>query len=149
MKNKSITAIKGLLVITFLLHLGSCKKEAGEGGTSTISGKVTVFNYDNNAFQCCPDTFAARDQDVFIIYGGEGAAYDDDVKTTFDGTYEFKYLQKGKYRIFAYTEDSTGAYNGTAGTQYRPDLPVFVEVEITGKNQTIVGPEIFILQTEN
>ncbi len=138
--------ITGILLFSSLI---SCEKEAGEGGTSTISGKVTVYNYDNNGFQCCPDTFPARDQDVFIIYGGEGAVFDDDVKTTFDGTYEFKYLQKGKYRIFVYTEDSTGAYNGTAGTQYRPELPVFADVEITDKNQSVVVPEIFILQTKN
>lgn len=126
----------------------SCKKEAGEGGTSTITGKVTVYNYDNNNFNCCPDTIQAVDHDVFIIYGSDGSSYDNDVKTTYDGTYEFKYLQKGKYRIFAYSEDSTGAANGTAGTTYRPDVPVFVDVEITGKNQTIVAPEIFILTTK-
>ncbi len=138
------------LIFTLIVIAGvsSCKKEAGEGGTSTITGKVTVFNYDNNNFNCCPEKFPAVDQDVFIIYGSDGGYYDNDVKTSFDGSYEFKNLQKGKYRIFAYSEDSTGAYNGTAGTIFRPDVPVFVDVEITGKNQTKVGPEIFILTTK-
>lgn len=138
------------LVLTVLMVAGitSCKKDAGEGGTSTITGKVTVYNYNDNAFTYLEDTFPARDQDVFIIYGAESTTFDNDVKTSYDGTYEFKYLQKGKYRIFAYSEDSTGRANGTAGSIFRPDVPVFIDVEITSKNQTVVGPEIFILTTK-
>lgn len=145
-KFKSLIHI--IVVLLLISGFSACKKEAGEGGTSTITGKITVHNYDNNNFNCCPDTFAAVDRDVYIVYGGEGSVYDNDFKTTYDGTYEFKYLQKGKYRIFAYSEDSTGAYNGTAGTMFRPDVPVFIDVEITDKNQTIVGPEIIILTTK-
>jgi len=145
---KSSSLLSFTLIFSLLLAAYSCKKEAGEGGTSTITGKVTVYNYDNNNFNCCPDTFPAVDHDVFVIYGSDGNIYDDDVKTSFDGTFEFKYLQKGKYKIFAYSEDSTGASNGTAGTTYRPDVPLFVEVEVTAKNQTIVAEEIIILTTK-
>jgi len=126
----------------------ACTKDAGEGGTSTITGKVTVYNYNDNAFTYLEDTFPSVDEDVFIIYGDESTTFDDDVKTSYDGTYEFKYLQKGKYRIFAYSEDSTGRASGTAGSFFRPDVPIFIDVEITSKNQTVVGPDIFILTTQ-
>ena len=45
MKFKRI--IPGLIVCTsMLIALGSCKKDAGEGGTSTITGKVIVYDFD-------------------------------------------------------------------------------------------------------
>ncbi|HNQ61323.1 MAG TPA: hypothetical protein PKJ62_02945 [Bacteroidia bacterium] len=146
---KSSGLLSLTLIFSFILAFYSCKKEAGEGGTSTITGKITVYNFDNNNFNCCPDTFPAVDHDVFVIYGADGNIYDNDVKTSFDGTYEFKYLQKGKYKIFAYSEDSTGSANGTAGSTFRPDVPIFVEVEVTGKNQTVVANEIIVLTTKN
>ena len=147
MKNYKIILNLGLILFIFI-SITACKKEAGEGGTSTITGKITAYNFDNNNFNCCPDTFPAVDWDVFVIYGADGSSYDNDVKTTFDGAYEFKYLQKGKYRIFAYSEDSTGASNGTAGSSWRPNIPISFDVEITSKNQTIVVPEIIILTTK-
>ena len=30
--------------------------------------------------------------------------YDDDVKTSYDGSFEFRYLQKGDYQVFAYSD---------------------------------------------
>ncbi|MBP9198012.1 MAG: hypothetical protein KBF35_10115 [Saprospiraceae bacterium] len=146
---KNFKNIIPLVVISFLMAaITACTKDAGEGGTSTITGKVTVYNYNDNAFTYLEDTFPSVDEDVFIIYGDESTTFDDDVKTSYDGTYEFKYLQKGKYRIFAYSEDSTGRASGTAGSFFRPDVPIFIDVEITSKNQTVVGPDIFILTTQ-
>ena len=146
---KKFKSILPLILVSFLMTgITACKKDAGEGGTSTITGKITTYNFNNLQFICCPDTFPAVDQDVFIIYGADKNTYDNDMKTTFDGTYEFKYLQKGKYRIFAYSKDSSGASTFTADPKNRPDVPLFVDVEITGKNQTVVGPEIIILTTK-
>ena len=132
-----------LLVFTVLV-LGSCKKDAGEGGTSTITGKVIVYDF-HPGFNSAQDTFPARDEDVYIIYGADHATYDNDYKTSHDGSYEFKYLQKGQYKLFAYSKDSTGAYNGTVNGA-SPKVPVFVNVEITDKNQTVVAPDIIILK---
>lgn len=136
--------IKSSLLAFSLIALASCKKEAGEGGTSTITGKVIVYDFDPG-FVSIPDTFPAKDEDVYIIYGADHATYDDDYKTSYDGTYEFKYLQKGSYKLFAYSKDSTGAYNGTVNGSL-PKVPAFVTVEITDKNQTIVAPDIIILK---
>ncbi len=143
----SIKTASSFLILISLLFLASCKKEAGEGGTSTIKGKVVIYNFDN-IFQEVLDTFPGADEDVFIIYGEDNATYNDDFKTSYDGTFEFKYLQKGKYTLFAYTKDTTGAWNGTINSQYRPKIPVFREVEITAKNQTVIVPDIIILASK-
>lgn len=133
--------IHSLITLVLFAMISSCKKDAGEGGTSTITGKITNYNYSDRTFLIPDDTFPAVDRDVFIIYGSDGSIAGNDVKTSFDGSYEFKYLQKGKYRIYAYSEDSTENISGG----WRPNVPVFQEVEITSKNQTVVVPEIIIL----
>src|SRR5258705_10122537 len=98
------------LIIVLLATIGySCKKEPGQGGTSTIKGKVYVKDYDAN-FQTVHDQYYGPDVDVYIIYG-DGTTYDDDYKTSYDGSYEFDFLQEGTYKVFAYSKDSSGAPN--------------------------------------
>lgn len=127
-----------------LCALFSCKKEAGEGGTSTITGKVIVHTFDGGT-GLIQDTLPGSTEDVYIIYGADHAAYDNDYKTSYDGTFEFKYLQKGKYRLFVYSRDSTGASNGTFNA-LKPKQPVFVDVEITDNRSTVTTPDIVILK---
>ena len=50
------------------------------------------------------DSYYAQDQEVFIIYGQQNNTHDDDVNTSYDGTFEFKYLNKGNYEIFVYSD---------------------------------------------
>lgn len=126
----------------FLL-INSCKKEAGVGGTSSIKGKVFAKYYNKN-FTLLADSAYAPDIDVYIIYGND-YTYGERQRTSYDGSYEFKYLEKGTYKVFAYTRDSTGTYNNHIN-QYANDLAVIKEVEITKKKQTIEVPEIRILQ---
>ena len=90
------------LFIFPILGFLSCNKEPGPGGTSSISGKVYV--YDLNAIGL--DTLSeyyAMDEDVYIIYGDETETYSDKFSTSFDGSYRFDYLTPGTYTIFAYT----------------------------------------------
>lgn len=123
-----------------------CKKEEGPGGTSTIKGRIIVHDFDGGFQNPTPvEIYPAIDQDIFLIYGADHSTYDDDYKTTYDGTYEFKYLQKGKYRLFAYSKDSTGA------SVFLPsfkDIPVFVDVEITSNGSTVTAPDIIILDNK-
>ena len=75
------------LVLTGLVLTGfsSCKKVEGPGGAATIKGKLLkektiagqTYYYD------------AADEDVYLIYGNEDSFYDDDIKTSYDGTFEF------------------------------------------------------------
>ncbi|MDG1333969.1 MAG: hypothetical protein P8P74_16650 [Crocinitomicaceae bacterium] len=113
--------------VLFLLQ--SCSKVEGPGGSSTISGKIHVEVYDvaGNLI----NEYDAQDEDVYLIYGNEGTFYDDDVKTSFDGTFEFRYLQKGNYQLFVYQDCNSCASGKEA---------VIVNVEITdNKTTTDIG----------
>jgi len=93
------------LVILFSAVTFSCSKEAGEGGNSTIYGKIIAHNY-NAEFTNLKGIYPAADEDVFIIFGDD-RSYSERVRTSYDGIYEFKYLRPGDYTIYAYSKDST------------------------------------------
>jgi hypothetical protein len=105
----------------------------------TITNKFTgdVSDSDNGTSKMIVDVITqGRDQiilqsgvianeDVFIIYGDDDDIQDDDVKSNFDGTFKFKNLRKGSYRIFAYSEDPSLP---------NPLVPVTKSIDI-GKNE--------------
>jgi hypothetical protein len=110
-----------LLSTIVVLTLFSCSKEEGEGGRSSISGKIHMTDITGGN----QGEYDAPDYDVYIIYGEKDDIYDDDMKTNYDGTFKFSNLRSGSYRIYAYTRDVTE----TSGVK-----PVFTSVEI-GKNE--------------
>ena len=81
----------------------SCKKVEGEGGSSKIVGKVTVNNY-NVGGSILEGTYPGADEDVYIIYGEGNTYYNDRIKTSYDGTFEFPYLQPGTYTVYVYED---------------------------------------------
>jgi hypothetical protein len=115
----------------------SCEKDPGEGGNSAISGKVYIREY-NKSFTTLIAEYYAPDEDIYIIYG-DGTASDDDLKTGPNGDFIFRYLRPGKYTLYAYSADS-------AGTSASGTIPVYVQVEITEKKQTIDAGTIIILK---
>ena len=119
------------------LSMISCKKVEGPGGTSTITGKVFIRQYNAN-FTVLTDQYYAADEDVFIIYGDD-PAYGDKTTTNFDGTYQFEYLREGKYTVFAYSEDSINY-----PTKHK--IPVLKTVEITKRNQEVSVGTLVILK---
>lgn len=94
-----------LIMLIFSVLVSSCSKEAGEGGNSSIYGKVIAHNY-NAEFTNLKGIYPAADEDVYIIYGDD-RSYSDRVSTSHDGVYEFKYLRPGDYTVFVYSKDST------------------------------------------
>jgi hypothetical protein len=124
-----------LLALASIFIFASCEKEAGEGGNSSIFGKVYVKDY-NGTFTVLNGEYYAPDEDVYIIYG-EDKGYSDHVATSYDGTYEFKYLRPGKYTIYVYSKDST--LQSASGI-----IPKIQEVEITEKNEETEVPDIII-----
>lgn len=141
---KSINVFSVLIITSLSVFLMTgCTKDAGEGGTSTITGKVIVHDFDAS-FQAAVDTYPAVDEDVYIIYGDDHSTYNDHYKTSYDGTFEFKYLQKGKYKLFAYSKDSTGAASGNLNSN-SPKIAKFAEVEITSNGSVVTTPDIIIL----
>jgi hypothetical protein len=126
-----------VILLTLALIFPSCKKEPGEGGNSSISGKIYVREY-NKTFTELQAEYYAPDERIYIIYG-EGDVPDNDMKTGPDGEFTFKYLRPGKYRLYAYSADSAGV--SPSGT-----LPVYVDVEITKKQQSVDAGTILILK---
>lgn len=98
---------KYFIIITFVLSLIiiSCEKIEGEGGTSSITGKVYVYEYNKDGELI--DEYYAPDKDVYIIYGDSSDTYDDKFATSYDGSYKFEYLQLGFYKIFVYSQCDT------------------------------------------
>jgi hypothetical protein len=93
--------IKLFLILSLVIFSFSfCSKVEGPGGGATIRGLVIERDHVGvNVFE-----YPAVDQDLYIIYGNENSFYDDDVKTSYDGSFEFRYLQKGDYQVFVYSD---------------------------------------------
>jgi hypothetical protein len=127
---KKLTAY-GLL-LTAYCFLSSCTKEEGVGGTSTITGKVYVKEY-SQAGNLLAEYYGEEER-VYIIYG-DGTTYDDDFRTSYDGSFKFQYLNKGTYQVFCYSRCDTCASGNEA---------VIKEVEITDNNSTIELEDIVI-----
>ncbi len=109
-----------------------CEQVPGEGGTSTLTGKVWARDL-NNSGQLIAEYYAPEER-VYIIYG-EDSFYHDDVRTDYQGRYAFRYLKKGRYTVFAYSRCDTCA----AGTQ-----AVFLHADITRNGSVVELPDLII-----
>jgi hypothetical protein len=115
------------LVIASAL-LFSCSKVEGEGGSAMVKGVVMEQLYNSIGNPISGGKYEAADQDVYLIYGNEDTFYDDDIKTSYDGSFVFNYLQKGKYTLFVY-EDCSSCPSGRK--------EILVPFEITERNQVV------------
>ncbi len=122
--------------MVLIAFFSSCKKEPGEGGTSTITGKVFCKNY-NSTFTVLKEEYYIADEWVYIIYGDD-KDYSDRVLTCYDGTYEFKNLRPGKYHIYSYSKDST--------LQTQNAIGIVKDVEIKKNRQKVQVPDIEIFK---
>ena len=121
-------------VISVLL---SCTKEAGDGGNSTIYGKIIAHNY-NAEFTELRGIYPAADEDVYLIYGDD-RSYSQRVRSNYEGVYEFKYLRKGDYTIYAYSKDSTL-------TMAAENYAVIRNVTITNNRETVQAEDMKIFR---
>ena len=100
-------------LIVMMLLLASCTKEPGVGGSATVTGKIYAEDY--NTLGTPTGEYYAQNYKVYLIYGNDGGAFDDDVNTSHDGSFEFKYLQKrhwvlaSGYRRFTLLGQSLGS----------------------------------------
>jgi hypothetical protein len=125
--------MKLIVLSAGLLLLSACKKVEGEGGSSTIKGKIHIENY--NGAGVLISEYDGAQEDVYIIYGDGDNTYDDKMEASYDGTFEFKYLEEGTYKIFAYQDCAT------CGTG---EEPVIQTVTIDKKKSTIDLGEIIL-----
>jgi hypothetical protein len=131
--NKFFFLIAALIVGT---GITSCKKPAGEGGNSSIKGSVWVEDWDKN-FVGINYQYAGADEDVYIVYGSD-ASYGDRIRSGSDGVFEFKYLRPGKYKVYVYSQEKQPTSSSP------PQVAKVVELEITGKKQTIDAGKITV-----
>jgi len=97
-----------LTAFFFILSFISCQKEAGEGGSGKITGKLYGYDINNNGV--VTDSGYAGGLRVYISFGEEGNA-NNDVRTSFNGQYEFTGLRKGNYTVFAYSQCDSCIFN--------------------------------------
>lgn len=98
----------------------------GPGGSSSIIGKVYAKKYDGAGNLLTE--YDAPKEDVYLIYGGENSMYDDDVETSYDGSFRFDYLELGTYQVFVYEKCNTCPSGKSI---------VIQDVEITEKKSTV------------
>lgn len=120
--------VVSILVIALTISITSCKKPAGQGGNSTIKGNVWAQKW-NGSFTILTSEGPGVNIDVFIIYGNE-TSYGDKISSSPDGTFEFKYLRPGSYKIYVYSKTSTT-------TNPNGKVAVTVDAEITKKKQVV------------
>jgi hypothetical protein len=135
MKNGRIIALA-----MCVMSMVACKKEPGDGGNSSISGKVykelrVVLNNPSTVV----GTYPAADEDVYIVYGNH-VSPDDKVQTNYDGEFEFLYLRPGKYTVYGYSMDT----NAVAVPWDESHMTVLQELEITEGNQSVVASDMTI-----
>lgn len=127
-------------IIAFILVSAcflSCKKQPGEGGFASIEEKVYVKNYDTY-FSILTSEYYLPGETVYIIYGDK-TEVGNTVKTSYDGSFKFNYLRKGKYKVYVIGEDST------ITNRSNPKIEM-VEVTITDKKQTKSVGDLVILK---
>jgi hypothetical protein len=117
----------------------ACSKEEGEGGTSTITGKVKIREY-NYFGDPTGKEYYAPEEDVYIIYGDDDI-YSDRFRTNYDGSYRFQYLRQGKYTVFAYADD-------LSGESQSGKIPVMKIVKITENDQNKTVEDIVLNKFE-
>lgn len=131
---KNFDLLKIIIVLFIVFSFSSCEKDAGEGGTSSIYGKVWVRDFNAN-FTILQYQYSGTDEDIYIIYG-DNKSYGDRIKCGPEGVFEFKYLRPGKYKVYALAKDSIAFSNQL--------FPIIKEVEITENNQEVDAGTIVI-----
>jgi hypothetical protein len=119
-----------VLAVAGSMAFSSCKKGEGEGGNSSITGKVWVKKY-NPYTSSWTGEYAGAYQDVYIIYGDK-ESYGDRTETNPEGVFEFKWLRPGNYKVYTYSKTVDVPFNPSS-----PDKIIIKEVEITDKKQEV------------
>tara|TARA_B100000795_G_scaffold57975_1_gene38483 strand:+ start:9161 stop:9934 length:774 start_codon:yes stop_codon:yes gene_type:complete len=79
---------------------------AGKGGVAILKGKLIAIYIDDNEIRDTLGIVGQPDTRVYIIYG-DGTTQSDDVRSSADGSFEFKELKAGNYTLYAMSECKT------------------------------------------
>ena len=128
-----------LYMFSSLLLFPSCNKEPGVGGRATIKGNLFADNfYSRSNWTRSP----MADERVYLVYGDAKKCADNDIRTGYDGSFEFNFLRKGKYKLFAYSLDTNTKIPCSI-------IPVVKEVEIKKSDEVISISDFIIYKDAN
>ncbi|MFC2089224.1 hypothetical protein ACFLT1_00500 [Bacteroidota bacterium] len=108
-------------------------------GNAHISGTIRLVNYRNSSqypFLEVKDTSYAQDYEVYLVYG-DHEYYDERIRTSYNGYFEFDQLIQGDYKVFTYSEDITGATE---------NITIIKEVAISNEDDAVDLGTIFVEQ---
>ena len=97
-----------------------------------------MLDYDKN-LTAVQYQYAGVDVEVYIIYRDD-LTNGDKVNTNGSGEFEFKYLRKGKYKVYAISKEKIGTTNDSK------DVAVSLDVTISKNKETVDAGEITIKQ---
>jgi hypothetical protein len=126
-----------IMMVALILFVSACKKPAGPGGKATIKGKVYAYDYDNTQNYLISKGYSAGTK-VYIVYGDD-KVIGGNVTTTTDGSFEFKYLNKGKYKVFVNSVDTSYKVKGND-----TEVPVIKEVNISDAKKSVTLEDFVI-----
>jgi hypothetical protein len=122
------------IVLLGMICFVSCRKEAGPGGLASVKGKV--YGIDVTTSGDVKSEGYVGDQRVYIGVTNDTYSFQD-VRTSYDGTYEFKYLRKGTYDVWAYSDCDTCAW--------KQKLVIKKGIEISDKKETVTVEDLKII----
>jgi hypothetical protein len=132
---------KIMIIAASALLLNSCKKYEGEGGKSSITGKIAIdeiLYVNSNESETI--SYDGAEEDVYIVYGTDDLIQDDKVSCNYDGTFTFKFLQPGMYTIYAYSEEfHKGSNIQSNDDDYYTKVVVKTTVELKKKEDLNIG----------
>jgi hypothetical protein len=120
--------IAGILIFFLICSCVACTQDEGLGGNSHIKGKIKVNYYNDEGALLSDAVGPAGDEDVYLIFGNDSVI---GAKTTTSnsGDFEYQYLWPGSYKLYYYSDDTTGL----------SDKKVAIEKDITlAKGETLV-----------
>ena len=93
----------------------SCNTDEGYGGNASIEGRVFLVNHEvdnfvidkSGKYALKADTLVAREADIYLVFGDD-PYYSEREKAGDEGQYLFKYLNPGKYSVYAFSEKPSG-----------------------------------------
>lgn len=101
-----------------------------DDGRATVGGVIRLINYKNSSqypFLVVKDTSNAQDHEVFIKFKNRDY-YEERIRTSYDGYFEFRNLIPGDYTVFTLSEDVTGA---TEHVVVSRDVTITAETDFT------------------
>ena len=126
-----------IFIVTLLFaFLNSCKKQEGTGGTSSISGTVIAdVIFDNKNGDTLGTNQKLANTSVYICYGTDSIP-SDNIKTSYNGSFRFDYLQKGSYTLYVLSDNIVPSIPYPS-TNFQLYTIVKKRIEITDKNKNV------------